>query len=343
MTTTRLPEFEAKLARLRGWLAAEGLDACELTRYAWIAWLFAGAEARALAAAERGACSVRITRDRVILTVNNIEAPRLRAEEGLDALPLEWVVHDWWAPPHTRPAPEPPAPLRFSLLPMESDRARTLARETADALETAARSLRPGLTEHQIAARMASEALARGIVPVGLFVAADERGKQFRHPIPTARPAHRNAILSMVARRGGLHASLTRTISFGPACESMHDRHRAACRVHAAMLEASRPGATLGEVLAAAQRAYAAEGMPDEWRRHHQGGPIGYEPRELRATPESPVPLESSQMVAWNPTLRGAKSEDTALVTAAGVELLTRTGQWPQWSGPLPLPDILVL
>ena len=95
------------------------------------------------------------------------------------------------------------------------------------------------------------------------------------------------------------------------------------------MLAASQPGATLGEVFAAAQGAYAAAGRPDEWRLHHQGGPIGYEPRELRATPGSTAPLEDGQMVAWNPTIRGAKFEETALVTAAGCEVLTSTGAWP--------------
>jgi len=147
----------------------------------------------------------------------------------------------------------------------------------------------------------------------------------------------------MVVRRGGLHASVTRTVSFGPACEEMHHRHRAVSAVHAAVLAASRPGATLDHAFATAQRAYAEQGFADEWRHHHQGGPTGYEPREVRASPGSLVSLQASQLVAWNPTIRGAKSEETALITATGVELLTRTGEWPAVEGPLPLADILVL
>jgi Xaa-Pro aminopeptidase len=324
VTTTRLPEFTAKLDRVRRWLEAEGQDAVELTRYSWLAWLLGGVEARVLAAGERGSCAVRITRDRVVVITNNIEAPRLREEEGLAGLPVEWEVHDWWLPPPpSHLAEDLPPRLRFSLLPEEVERARRLAGDSRDSIETVARSLEPGLTEHQIASRLAEQVTARGIVPIGLFVAADERGKQYRHPIPTAKIAQRNAILSMVVRRGGLHASLTRMVSFGPACESMQQRHQAVTQVNAAMLDASRPGATLGAVFAAAQRAYAEQGFPDEWQLHHQGGPTGYEPREIRATPESPIPLEENQLVAWNPTIRGSKSEETALVTAAGVELLT--------------------
>jgi hypothetical protein len=338
-----LPEFADKLDRLRRWLAAEGCGAVELTRYCWLAWLFGGAEARVLAAAERGVCLVRITADCVVIVANNIEAPRLREEEGLGDLPVEWVVQNWWDPPPGDPGFEPPAWLRLSLLPEEIDRARRVSADAAEAIETAARSLRPGLTEHEIAGRMAQQAFARGLAPVALFVAADERGRQYRHPIPTARIAQRNAILSLVARRGGLHASVTRTVSFGPACESMRHRHRAVSRVHAAMLAASRPGATLGDVVAAARRAYAEQGFPDEWRHHHQGGLIGYEPREIRAAPDCRVVLEAGRLVAWNPTVRGAKSEETALVTPNGVELLTSTGQWPPLPEPLPLADILVL
>ncbi len=342
-----MPEFEIKLERLRAWLAAERYDAVEITRYSWLVWLLGGAEARVLMAAERGACSVTVTAERAILVANNIEAPRLKEEE-IAGLPLEWVVYNWWetppqlAPPGARMAGEIPVSLRFKLLDAEVKRARALGRDAGEAIEAAARSLGPGLTEFQIAARVAEQAIARGLVPVGLFVAADERGKQFRHPIPSGKIAQRNAILSLAARRHGLHASVTRTISFGPACEEMHHRHRAVSQVHTAMLAASRPGVQLGEIFVVAQNAYRDAGFPDEWRHHHQGGPTGYEPRESRATPRSNVALKASQMVAWNPTIRGSKSEETALVTGAGVEVLTHTGQWPVLAGP-PLADILLL
>ncbi|MBI3696477.1 MAG: M24 family metallopeptidase [Acidobacteria bacterium] len=343
-----MPEFETKLERLRAWLAAEQCDAVEITRYSWLAWLLGGAEARVLMAAERGACSVTVTAERAILAANNIEAPRLKEEE-IAGLPLEWVVYNWWepppklAPPGVRMAGEIPVSLRFELLNAEVERARGLGGDAGQAIEAAARGLGPGLTEFQIASRMAEQAIARGLVPVGLFVAADERGKQFRHPIPSGKIAQRNAILSLVARRQGLHASVTRTVSFGPACEEMHHRHRAVSQVHAAMLAASRPGARLGEIFAVAQNAYRDAGFPEEWRRHHQGGPAGYEPREARATPGSEVALQAPQMVAWNPTIRGSKSEETALVTESGIELLTHTGQWPVLPGPVPLADIFLL
>ena len=32
---------------------------------------------------------------------------------------------------------------------------------------------------------------------------------------------------------------------------------------------------------------------------------------------------------AWNPTVQGAKSEDTVVVSGDGIEVLTATGDWP--------------
>jgi antitoxin VapB len=111
------------------------------------------------------------------------------------------------------------------------------------------------------------------------------------------------------------------------------------------MLEASRPGVTLGEILLAADRAYAERGFPGEWRRHHQGGLTGYEGREVFATPDEPTELPPSCAVAWNPSITGgAKSEDTALVSAEGVEVLTRTPSLPELEvGGLRRPGIVTL
>jgi antitoxin VapB len=96
--------------------------------------------------------------------------------------------------------------------------------------------------------------------------------------------------------------------------------------VDAAYLAASRPGATLGEVFAGGAAAYAAQGFPEEWRGHHQGGLAGYRGREVFAVPGEPTRIPGAAALAWNPSIKGgAKSEDTVLVTAEGVDVVTRT------------------
>ena len=147
----------------------------------------------------------------------------------------------------------------------------------------------------------------------------------------TREPLGRFALLAVTAEREGLHVSLTRVVSFGPPPRELERAVRAAAEVDAAVLRASRPGATLGELFEVLVRAYAEQGFPEEWRRHHQGGLTGYRGREVFAVPGDPTPLPESYAVAWNPSVTGGgKSEDTALVTSAGVEVVTRTSDLPE-------------
>jgi hypothetical protein len=64
------------------------------------------------------------------------------------------------------------------------------------------------------------------------------------------------------------------------------------------------------------------EGFPEEWRRHHQGGLTGYGSREIIATPETAHLIQTGQAFAWNPSITGAKAEETFLLTDAGAEVI---------------------
>ena len=107
--------------------------------------------------------------------------------------------------------------LRWSLLPSEIERYQALAREVADGLETACRAVRPGDTEYQLASRIAAPLLAAGIRTPVVLVAADDRVRNYRHPLPTARKFAKYGMGVCSAERGGLIVSCTRLFSFGPS------------------------------------------------------------------------------------------------------------------------------
>ncbi|HET7325042.1 MAG TPA: aminopeptidase P family protein, partial [Halococcus sp.] len=86
---------------------------------------------------------------------------------------------------------------------------------------------------------------------------------------------------------------------------------------------------TASDVFDAIRDAYAAAGHPGEWRKHHQGGATGFAGREWTATPTNTKKILMPMAYAWNPTVEGAKSEDTVLVSEDGFETLTTTGEWP--------------
>jgi Xaa-Pro aminopeptidase len=299
---------------------------------------------------ELGVASVLVTEDSSYLLTPNIERRRLLEEEvaGLPFEPVEWEWHDRDALTRTmtqlcdmtRAVADVPAHgvtrtspglvrLRYTLLPSEVERYRVLGRDARDAVEAACCDSTVGDTELEVAARVAWSCHERDIQVLVNLVAADERIGRYRHPLPTGHRVRQTLLVALTGRRHGLHASLTRMVTFGSPDRETRRRHAACIRVDSELVSASVPGATLGDALSAGLGRYAHEGFADEWRLHHQGGLTGYAGREIFAVPGVPHRLEASQALAWNPSITGAKSEDTILVTDGMPEILTQAEGWP--------------
>lgn len=345
---TGAEEFAVKLERVRNILDAESLTAAIVQKTTNLAWLLGGAECWVARTVERGNCTAVVTPSDCHVLMNAIEAPRLATEEiaGLGAVPHEFPWHEDRSDaliatlggrrPGSDAGSEGSAPIEAALIraqaPLtdrEADRYRALGRDAGQALASALRAVEPGMTEHQVASLIARETLARGAQTAVLLVAVDERAMRYRHPVPTDAVLERYVMGVLVARRGGLHASVTRCVYFGALPEELECKHRQVCAVDGAIIGATREGATAGDVFAVAQQAYADAGHPDEWQRHHQGGATGYQPRTWRATPGSAERVRAGQAFAWNPSLQGTKSEDTIICHGQGVEVLTATPGWP--------------
>jgi antitoxin VapB len=193
----------------------------------------------------------------------------------------------------------------------------------------AVEATRPGQTEHVIASHMARELVSRGAQAVVLLVATDERIFRFRHPLPTDKVLDRYAMLILCGRKWGLVCSVTRLVHFGSLPDEVRAKAESTARVDATFIGATRPGRAVRDVFADGLAAYAAEGFPDEWRLHHQGGAAGYEPREFLGTPDEGEPVVEGQAYAWNPSITGTKSEDTVLVGPEECEVITEIPGWP--------------
>ncbi|KAB2854432.1 MAG: M24 family metallopeptidase, partial [Bauldia sp.] len=145
----------------------------------------------------------------------------------------------------------------------------------------------------------------------------------------TGTAIEKGAMVVVTAERWGIHLSCTRTAWLMDPGQDWRGRFEACRRVEAAMMRAARPGATLGDALRKGIEAYAREGFPKEWELHHQGGLAGYAPREVFARPGDFTEVAAGQLHAWNPTIRGAKSEDSFLVGEDGPEVVTVDPTWP--------------
>src|SRR3990170_78316 len=341
-------EFDQKQSLIRSLLASHQIDALLLRRVSSFAWATCGAASYVNTASTDGVAALLITPTALHLVTDNIEAGRLEQEEKLKEQGWEFHVARWHQSQDTlgrlaaglRLGADGPYPnavdisaelarLRARLTPEEGERFRQLGRLCASAMDAAIHAVRPGQSEYEIAALLASETERRGVQVIVNLIATDERIFAFRHPLPTGKQLDRYAMLVLCGRRNGLVCSLTRLVHFGLLPDDLRRKAQAVAQVDAAFINATRPGRTLGDILQEALATYAANGFPDEWHLHHQGGPAGYEPREYFATPGSTDVVSAGQVFAWNPSIAGTKSEDTIFVGPDDSEVLTSIVGWP--------------
>jgi Xaa-Pro aminopeptidase len=346
-----MDELYEKQKRIRALLTERQLDAMLLRRVSSFAWATGGAASYVNTATTEGAAALLIKPGRRYLIANNIEATRLQAEEKLAAQGWDMSITPWYGIDFTiamlirglklgADSPYPGATdlsyelarLRAHLTPAEGERFRMLGRLCAEAMDHAIREVRPGQTEYEIAAILARETLARGAQPIVNLIATDERVFKFRHPLPTDKKLEKYAMLVLCGRKWGLVCSITRLVHFGRLPDDVRRKADACARIDATMIAATKPGQTLDDILKRAVATYAETGFANEWQLHHQGGPAGYEPREFLATPNAPDMVAVGQAYAWNPSITGAKSEDTILVGQTENEVLTTISDWPMLS-----------
>jgi Xaa-Pro aminopeptidase len=217
------------------------------------------------------------------------------------------------------------APLRYVLEPDALGRYRLVGADAAMAVAEAADSIVRGMSEREAAANLAAACRKRGLFSPVLLVAADDRVARYRHPIPHDGRIERRAMLVVSAERGGLYVNITRMVHFEEPDAELK-RRQAACETILSRMreEATRPGRTLADAFEDCRRFYAEEGFPDEWRLHHQGGMTGYASREIIATPRTRQEIRVGQTFAWNPSITGAKAEETFILDESGPAVITR-------------------
>jgi Xaa-Pro dipeptidase len=317
-------------------------------RHENIAWATAGlTDVRIGLPRETGAASLLFTRDGGFYLTTNNEAARLAAEEfaSLDYQPMiqPWyaadtaalvrkVVGDGKVAADSFAGGFPVVPmnsLRLDLMESEIERYRWLGRTVSSVVTKSLHQLKPGMTETSIQALIAGALLAENILSSVLLTATDDRIRTYRHAVPRKGVLHRFGMLNLCARRWGMSVSITRFVHFGPMPGELQDKFAAIARVNASLLHATRAGVTSEELFLVAQQAYALEGYAGEEQMHHQGGATGYREREWVARPGGAEQVLPQQAFAWNPSLQGAKTEDTVVLQNGKLETITNTPELP--------------
>ena len=348
MNVPRSEEVETKIALVRSFLGDQ--EVVRLRGIDWFAWATAGASSAVLLAAETGIAEVLITFDGAWILTDQIEARRLLEEEIIGS----YIIHvSAWAVPEEReqfvrkkcgpglilsdrpesgeaPLPEVLVTAKRSMTAGEVERYREVGQLTAEAMSEALGLAEPGWTEWELAGAGAKALLSRGVHPALVLSAGKRRLTIYRHPTPSMERLCSCAMLVFCGRMHGLYANMTRFVSFEPLVPEEAEHHRLVREIEAHVLEQSRPGASLDSLYSGLARAYAEAGNAVAIQEHHQGGTTGYRAREIVAMPGMLAErLHNGTPVAWNPSIQGAKIEDTFLVTDTGLINLTMDPAWP--------------
>jgi Xaa-Pro aminopeptidase len=338
-------EVASKLALARRWLAEAGAGALHLRGVDWFAWITGGGSSAVLQTAEVGVAEVLVTQHDACILTDEIEADRLKEEEvppGFSFHVTPWADPEWraqfvlaeaGAAPvlSDRPAgaelalPAHAHQQRLVLGAPEQQRYRELGMVAAAAMSEVMRAARPDWTEQGLAGECARALWRRGIVPALVLAAGARRLALYRDAAPSGEVLGDHAMLALSARRHGLHANLTRFVSFGAQAPLQAEL----MTVEATGLAACVPGNSLAAVYHALGHAYRHAGHHDAIGEYHQGGVTGYLAHELLATASTALALEAGMALAFNPSLRGNRIEDTFLLGAQGLDNLTLDPGWP--------------
>jgi antitoxin VapB len=338
--------FNLRIQPVRDLMAEKGLDAFVLRRNPNLAWAVAG-RSHVPTTIDAACFDLIITKDSAVAITNVVEAPRLIAEEFPAEVSVQTVPwsqgRDPLLPAGAKVGSDQPGGdrvdlgveieiIRGSLIADDVERFKKICLEAASALGSAMKEVKSSDREIDVAALITSFLWRSNLEIAFLGVAGQERVTKFRHPLPTSSPIGDRVSASICAKHKGLIASITRIVSFGELSQEEISGYESIFKVEAAMFDATVVGKPFSDPINAAIAAYPLNGFDkDEWQNHHQGGPSGFLPRDWPANQGTTRLIAKNQPIAWNPTGKGWKAEDTILATKSGVELLTNDPAWPSF------------
>ena len=342
-------ELKIKHDNVIDFIRENNLDGIVLTKLKNFAWYTGGKDVHGLVMSDEGLASLVVTEDKEYLICNNVEKQRM-IDEVINDTNIEIICYPWYESdlPSTIAKIKPKAKLasdsfipgtiainpdfeklKYSLSQNEIEKYRWLGSESTACLENVAKSIKAGDTDWSIEAKLKEKVSEKGIMPAVILAGADKRVLAYKHPYAIGEKVENYAMLVLMAMRWGLMIAATRIISLRPLSEEMKKRHDSVMKVDAALILNTMPGMKAGDVLKKGIEVYRSDGFEDEWKEHFQGGPTGYNIRDYFVTPDTREIVQENQPFAWNPSIKGTKSEGTVLVSNSGNEIITYTGNWP--------------
>lgn len=342
-------EIDIKHSRVRDLLVSKNIEGILLSRQSNFLWFSGGKLNDVIRNNDISLVNLFITRDKKYLIATNSDADRVMKEE-LDGLGFELVRFDWFnqnvfdglkkigvkskigadfASADTYFAEGDLAEIRINLTEPEIERYIKFCSEYAKIITDYFLSLKKGLTERELAARLNYECFKKGIRMPVLMVGSDERVLSFRHPCTTDKKIDKYVLVATVGEKDGVCANVTRCIYFGKTPAELNERHSAVNYVISKFYANTTPGRSMMELFDIGKNAYREAGYDGEWTNHIQGGISGYNPLEFQVNAVTGIKIKNNNILAFNPTIKGTKSEDPILVKDGIGEITVFDSRWP--------------
>ena len=199
-------------------------------------------------------------------------------------------------------------------------------------MEGALKLLKPGVRELEVGAEIEYQMRQRGASgPAFETIVAFGERSAYPHARPTAKRLRKNelVVLDLGVILAHYCSDLTRTVVVGRASTRVRRWHKAVQEAQAAAIRAVRPGASCGDVDAAARNVLAGYRL-DRYFIHSTGHGLGLEVHEdPRVAKGQKQTLEPGNVITIEPGVYlqgvgGIRIEDDVVVHAERTEVLTR-------------------
>lgn len=234
-----------------------------------------------------------------------------------------------------RPSPQLVERARMIKDEKEIGRMREAAQLGAKIFDRALETIRPGISEMEVAGEMEFAARRAGADEMS-FPTIIASGK--RSALPHGRasqaviPAQGFVVCDFGVILAGYCSDMTRTVCVGRPTAEARGIYQAVLEAQRAALEAVRPGVSVGEVDRAARKALRGAGLA-RYFTHSTGHGVGLEIHEPpRVAAGQSERLQPGMVITVEPGVYlagrgGVRIEDMAVVTGSGCEVLTSSSK----------------
>jgi antitoxin VapB len=342
-------EIDIKQARVKNLLKSKNLDGLLISKQSNLQWFTGGGMNDVIRNNDTSLINLFITQDKRYLIATSSDADRMMEEE-LQDLGFESVIYNWYdqSPfdaintiekdakvgtdthnPMSTFMQNEISDIRRQLTDIEIKRFMDISIEYSSLLTNFCMDLKPGLTERQLASSFGEHCSIYGYRLPVLMVGSDERAYKYRHPVFTDKKISKHFILATVGEKAGLNVPMSRVVYFGNAPDELKNRVNAVNHVEVSAAAACVPGQALKDVFEVIKKAYDEAGYPGEWKIHTQGGITSYKPCEYLISAVSDITIRTSEVLSFNPTIAGAKTEDLYLTGPDKVVQISIDKRWP--------------